>query len=321
VGLDPRGVRWGVLSTARINRLVLAGARRSDRVDVVAIASRDRARARSFAREHGIERAHGSYEGLLEDPEVEAVYVPLPNALHVEWSLRALEAGTHVLCEKPLTRRPAEVDQLFDAAERADRVVTEAFMYRHHPQTRRLQELVAQGAIGQLRLVRSAFSFSLTRLVDVRLSRELDGGSLMDVGCYCVSGSRLLAGEPEHVEAQRVTAESGVDVRFTATMRFPGDVLAHFDCGFDLPNRSALEAAGSEGSLVVADPWHCRRPEIELHRDERIERIAVEPADCYQLELENLSDAIRGKTAPLLGREDALGQARALEALHLAATA
>jgi D-xylose 1-dehydrogenase (NADP+, D-xylono-1,5-lactone-forming) len=312
-------VQWGVLSTARINRLVLAGARQSDRVEVVAVASRDRARAQAYAREHGIERAHGRYEDLLEDSDVEAVYIPLPNALHVEWSLRALEAGKHVLCEKPLTRRPAEVEQLFDAAERADRLVMEAFMYRHHPQTLRLVELVEGGAIGELRLVRSAFSFHLARVADVRLSRDLDGGSLMDVGCYCVSGSRLLAGEPQHVEAQRVEAESGVDLRFTATMRFPADVLAHFDCGFDLPHRSALEVVGSEGSLLVADPWHCRRPEIELHRDEGVERIAIEPADPYALELENLSDAIRGEAAPLLGRDDALGQARALEALHRAA--
>jgi D-xylose 1-dehydrogenase (NADP+, D-xylono-1,5-lactone-forming) len=314
-------VRWGILSTARINRLVLAGARRSDRVNVVAVASRDRARAQAYAREHGIERAHGRYEDLLEDPDVEAVYVPLPNALHVEWSLRALEAGKHVLCEKPLTPRPAEVEQLFDAAERADRLVMEAFMYRHHPQTGRLVELVEGGAIGQLRLVRSAFSFQLARVADVRLSRDLDGGSLMDVGCYCVSGSRLLAGEPQHVQAQRVEAESGVDLRFTAMMRFPADVLAHFDCGFDLPHRSALEAVGSEGSLLVADPWHCRRPGIELHRDEGVERVAIEPADPYALELENLSDAIRGEAAPLLGRDDALGQARALEALHRAAGA
>ena len=314
-----RPVHWGILSTARINRLVLAGARQSDRLKVVAIASRDLARARSFAREHGIDRAYGSYERLLEDTEVEAVYLPLPNALHVEWSLRALEAGKHVLCEKPLTRRPAEVDGLYDAAERADRLVMEAFMYRHHPQTRRLEELVGQGAIGQLRLVRSAFSFTLARRADVRLSRELDGGSLMDVGCYCVSGSRVLAGEPEQVQAQAVAGESGVDVRFTATMRFSGDVLGHFDCGFDLPHRSALEVVGSEGSLLVADPWHCRRPGIELHRDDGVERISIEPADSYQLQLENLSDAIRGDAAPLLDRGDALGQARALEALDLAA--
>jgi xylose dehydrogenase (NAD/NADP) len=235
--------------------------------------------------------------------------------------MRALEAGKHVLCEKPLTPRPAEVEQLFDAAERADRLVMEAFMYRHHPQTGRLVELVEGGAIGQLRLVRSAFSFQLARVADVRLSRDLDGGSLMDVGCYCVSGSRLLAGEPQHVQAQRVEAESGVDLRFTAMMRFPADVLAHFDCGFDLPHRSALEAVGSEGSLLVADPWHCRRPGIELHRDEGVERVAIEPADPYALELENLSDAIRGEAAPLLGRDDALGQARALEALHRAAGA
>jgi D-xylose 1-dehydrogenase (NADP+, D-xylono-1,5-lactone-forming) len=314
-----RPVRWGVLSTARINRLLLAGARKSDRVDVVAVASRDQARADAFAREHDIARAHGSYETLLEDPEVEAVYIPLPNALHVEWSLRALEAGKHVLCEKPLTRRPQEVEEVFRAAERADLLVMEAFMYRHHPQTRRLEQLVDNGAIGELRVVRSAFSFPLTRLDDVRMIRELDGGSLMDVGCYCVSGTRFLAGEPQALEGEQVLGSSGVDVRFAGAMRFPGEVLAHFDCGFDLPDRSVLEAIGSEGSLTVADPWHCRQPGIELRRDGEREQIVVEPADSYQLELENLSDAIRGHAVPLLGRDDSLGQARALEALYEAA--
>src|SRR5436190_11712739 len=171
-------MRLGILPTARINRAVLTGARLSERVEVVAVASRDSARAEAYAHEHDIERAHGSYEALLEDPGVDAVYISLPNSLHVPWSIRALEAGKHVLCEKPLDRRPEEVERAFDAAGRAGRILTEAFMYRHHPQTKRLAELVASGAIGALRLVRSSFSFTVADEANVRLSAELDGGSL-----------------------------------------------------------------------------------------------------------------------------------------------
>ncbi len=193
-------------------------------------------------------------------------------------------------------------------------------MYRHNPQTRRLQELVAEGAVGELRLVRAQFSFTLTELGNVRMRPELDGGSLMDVGCYCVSGSRLLAGEPESVVAQQVPSTTGVDVRFAGAMTFAGGVLGHFDCGFDSSDRSELEAAGPDGSLVVRDPWHCLDPGIELWLDGKLsERIPVEPANSYQLELENLSDAIRGEASPLLGRADALGQARAIDALYRAA--
>jgi predicted dehydrogenase len=316
---DP--VRWGFLSTARINGLVLEGARLSDRVDVVVVASRDLDRARAYADENGIPRAHGSYEALLEDPEVDAIYISLPNSMHVEWSIRALEAGKHVLCEKPLTRRPEEAEQAFDAAERADRFLMEAFMWRHHPQTKRLKELVDEGAIGELRLVRPTFSFTLTRLGDVRMRPELEGGALMDVGCYCVSAARLLAGEPERCTGERVLASSGVDVRFTGTMRFPGDVVGHFDCGFDLPGRSGLEVVGSEGTLSVPDPWHARPPAIEVRRGHDTERIDVPQANRYQLQLENFSDAIRGSGSPLLGRADAVGQARAISALYEAAAA
>ncbi len=149
---------------------------------------------------------------------------------------------------------------------------------------------------------------------------ELDGGALMDVGCYCVSGQRLLAGEPETVAAQQIPSSTGVDVRFAAALSFAGDVLGHFDCGFDSSNRSSLEAAGPDGSLHVRDPWHCHDSGIELRRDGKpIELIAVDPADSYQLELENLSDAIRGEASPLLGRTDALGQARAIDALYRSA--
>jgi D-xylose 1-dehydrogenase (NADP+, D-xylono-1,5-lactone-forming) len=309
-------VSWGILSTARINDPVLAGAALSDRVRVDAVASRDRGRAEEYARERGIERAYGSYEELLADTEIEAVYISLPNSLHVEWSIRALEAGKHVLCEKPFDRRPDRVEEAFDAAERAERLLMEAFMWRHHPQTKLLVELVEEGAIGELRLIRSALSFPLTELGNVRMRPELDGGALMDVGCYCISASRLLAGEPEAVSGRQVIGSTGVDVRFAATLVFPGDVLAQFDCGMDLFRRGEVEAIGSEGMIRVPDPISIERPGLELHRDGSLERIEIEQADRYQLQFENFSDAIRGHGEPLLGREDAVGQARVIEALY-----
>ena len=320
-------VAWGLLSTARVNRLVLAGARASDRVNVVAVASRDRARAEAYAREHEIERAHGSYDAMLEDPAVEAVYISLPNSMHVEWTLRALEAGKHVLCEKPFSRRAKDVEGAFDLADTAGLVLSEGFMWRHHPQARKLAQLVTEGAIGRLRIIRADFSFQLASVHgadDARFRPELDGGSLMDVGCYCVSAVRLLAGEPERVFAEQVVGASGVDVGFAATMRFCDDVVAHFDCGFAVPYRDELEVVGDEASLFVDDPWHIHAPGIDLRREpepDRIEidRIEIEPADSYRLELENVCDAIRGRAALLLGRDDAIGQARTIEALYRSA--
>jgi D-xylose 1-dehydrogenase (NADP+, D-xylono-1,5-lactone-forming) len=314
-------VRWGIVSTADINRKVIPGAHASPKVDLVAVASRELARAEDYAREWQIERAFSSYEELLADPSIDAVYISLPNTLHCEWSIRALEAGKHVLCEKPLSRHPDEVAAAFEAAERNGRLLMEAFMYRHHPQTARLVELVHGGAIGELRLVRSAFSYALFDEANIRLRTELEGGALMDVGCYNVSGSRLLAGEPERVFGEAWFGPTGTDWVFAGTLRFPGDVLATFDCGTALTDRDELEAIGSEGSLFVNDPWHCLEPVIEVRRDdETVERIQAERLDPYRLELENLSDAIRGEGSPLLGRDDALAQARILEALHRSAT-
>jgi D-xylose 1-dehydrogenase (NADP+, D-xylono-1,5-lactone-forming) len=314
-------VSWGFLSTANINDKLLAGAAESDRVDVIAVASRDAARAEAYARQRGIERAYGSYEELLADPDVEAVYISLPNSLHVEWSIRALEAGKHVLCEKPLSRRPVDVERAFDVAAQTDRHLMEAFMYRHNPQTAKLKELVGEGAIGRLRLVRAAFSFPLADAEDIRLDASLDGGGLMDVGCYCINGARLLAGEPDRVYGEQVLGESGVDELFTGMMRSPDDVLVQFDAGLVLQERDELEAIGEDGSLFLDDPWHCQSPVIELRTADGVEEIAVEPADSYRLQLENLSDAIRGEAEPLLGRDDALGQARAIDALYGSAAA
>ena len=312
-------MRLGLLSTADINRKVIPGARASDKVDLVAVASRDRARAEDYARTWEIERAYGSYEAMLEAPDLDAVYISLPNTMHREWSIRSLEAGKHVICEKPFSKRPDDVEAAFDAAERTGHLLTEAFMYRHNPQTAKLVELVREGAVGELRVVRSAFSYSLYDSENIRLRTDVDGGSLMDVGCYCVSGSRLLAGEPEAVSGQAYIGPSGTDWVFTGAMRFPGDVHALFDCGTCLPDRDELEAIGTEGSLFLDDPWHASTPVIELRRDGGTDRIELDPVDSYRLELENLADAIPGQAPLLLGREDALGQARTIEALFSSA--
>ena len=307
-------VRWGILSTARINAKLLAGAREAGGVEVVAVGSRDRARGEAFAAEHGIGRVHGSYEDLLADDDVEAVYVPLPNSLHVEWSVEALEAGKHVLCEKPLTRRAADAEAAFDAAERAGRLLMEAFMWRYHPQTVALVRLAEE--IAPLRVVRAAFGFPLPAdPANVRWQGGLDGGSLMDVGCYCVSALRLLAGEPERLSAEAVAGGDGVDKRFAGVLRFGGGVLGTFDCGFDVSPRGAIEVVGGGGSLIAHDPWHGVAP--RLTRDG--EAVPVEARNPYALELEDLSAAIREGHAPRLGRADAVGQARAIEALYAAA--
>jgi predicted dehydrogenase len=313
-------VKWGIVSTADINRKVIPGAHASGKVDLVAVASRNGARAEAYAREWEIPRAYGSYEELLADPEVEAVYISLPNTLHAEWSIKALGARKHVLCEKPFTRHPEEVVAAFDAAERNGVLLSEAFMYRHNPQTAKLVELVRDGTIGELRLIRSAFSYGLYDVENIRLRTDVEGGALMDVGCYNVSGSRLLGGEPERVWGEAWYGPSGTDWIFTGTLRFPGDVIGTFDCGTALPNRDELEAIGSEGSLFLDDPWHCNEPTIELRREGDVQRIELDPVDSYQLELENVSDAIRGEAELLLGRDDALAQARTLEALHRSAT-
>jgi D-xylose 1-dehydrogenase (NADP+, D-xylono-1,5-lactone-forming) len=312
------GLKLGLLSTAHINEKLVGGARLVDEVDVVAVASRSVERATAQAEALGVPRALGSYEELLADPDVDAVYISLPNSMHVDWSVRALEAGKHVLCEKPLARSVEPVERAFDAAEAAGRVLAEAFMWRHHPQADRLVELLPR--VGELRVVRAQFSFALGPDVldsagDIRLSGELEGGALMDVGCYCVSAARLVAGEPVAVTGQQVGDE--VDRRFTGTLRFDGDVLAHFDCGVDTVDRAELEVGGSEGALLLGDPFHSREPVIEVRAaDGSVERVEVEGDDPYACELRDFAAAAAGERQPRLGRADAVGQARAIAALY-----
>ena len=311
-------LRWGILSTANITDLLLGA---GSEQEFVAVGSRDAARAEAWAAERGVARAYGSYEELVADPDVDAIYNPLPNSMHVDWSIRALEAGKHVLCEKPMSRRAADVERAFDVAERAGLVLAEAFMWRHHPQLERTRELLDAGEIDDLRMIRSAFAFAGKDDDDIRLQGELDGGGLMDVGCYCVSGCRALAGtEPERVYAEQRVGGRGVDVAMTATLRFPGDLLAHFDCGLSYVGGDQLEAVGTTGSLFLDDPWHGKEPVIEVRRaDGSTERVETGPAASYALELADFESAVRGEREPLFGRADAVAQARAIEALYAAA--
>ena len=319
-------VRWGVLSTARINDAFLGGVAASDDAEVVAVASRDAGRAREYADERGIARAHGSYEALLADPDVEAVYISLPNGMHLQWSQAALGAGKHVLCEKPLGRDAAAVAAAFDLADAHGLRLSEGFMWRHHPQTIELARLVADGAVGTPRAVRAHFGFLLADPDDVRLRADLEGGALMDLGCYCVSAARLLAGEPVQAAGVQVTegdpgseGRGGVDVSFAGALGFAGGVVADLYASFRAAPGFGLVVVGDAGTVTVEDPWHIREPGLQLRDAGGAHRIEIAAADSYRLQVDDVSRAVRGAGELRLGRADAVGQARAIEALYAAA--
>ena len=310
---DSRTVRWGIIGPGRIAARLLGDIGHAKNATVVAVASRDRRRGTEFAAKFGIAHVHDSYEALLADPSVDAVYIGLPNSLHHPMTMQALAAGKHVLSEKPYSRHPEQVVEAFDAAAARGLVLMEAFMWRHAPRVRRFMELLPE--VGELQSIRSTFSFVLTGDSDVRLDPKLDGGSLMDVGCYCISGSRLVAGEePSWVFGEQTLAPSGVDNAFSGLLRFPSGVVAEIVAGFTSEHRS-LEAIGNKGNLLLRDPWLGETGGITLGDRE----IPFETDDAYRLELENLSAAILGDAKPLLGRADALGQARTIDALYRSA--
>jgi xylose dehydrogenase (NAD/NADP) len=287
-------LRWGILGVARINRALVPPLQAAERHELVAIASRDAGRAAEAAKQWQIPRAYGSYEDLLADRDIDVVYIPLPNGLHATWTIRAAEAGKHVLCEKPLALTVDEVDRVQDAARRAGVVVAEAFMYRHHPQTLRVRELVAAGSLGTIRLVRGAFTFSLTRDADPRLDPAQGGGSLWDVGCYPVSFARFVLGEePVEVFGWQATGATGVDLTFAGALRFPSGALGLIDCGFASPFRTHVEVVGSEASLVIPRPFKPGAAEtILVSRGESVEEVRVTGADLYLGEIEDMADAI-----------------------------
>jgi predicted dehydrogenase len=306
------------LSTGWIAEQVANEVGPSPRVALAAVASRKLARAQGFAQRHGFTRAHGSYAALLADRDVEAVYVALPNALHVEWAIRALEAGKHVLCEKPFSRRADDVARAFDVAERERRLLMEGFMYRYLPLTERLLELAAT-AIGDVRLVRSSWRYAV-EAPNIALNSELEGGALMAAGSYGVHVARAIAGEPERVYGEHVLGVTGADVVLAATLRHPGGVVSQLDCGVIYGSyEQEVEVVGETGSLRLADPWY-GRGSLTLRRSAQVEEHPPEGGSPYRRELENFGAAIRGDAAPLLGRADAVAQARVLEALHASAT-
>jgi xylose dehydrogenase (NAD/NADP) len=312
-------VRWGLLGTGDITNKVTRGARRSDRVQFVAVGSRTPERAEAYAGSHDVPRAHGSYEALLDDPDVEAVYISLPNSLHHEWTMHALRAGKHVLCEKPYSTRVEDVEEAYDLANARNLVLTEGFMWRHHPQATALKALLPE--LGELQTIRATFSFVLgpDRASDIRLSADLEGGSLMDVGCYCVSGARFLAGEePATVYGRAVWAPSGVDLRFTGVLRFPSGVMAEFTSAFTMDHRG-LEAIGDQGSALLLDPWQAD-PATLVRGEEVVTRWHPEDPNPMEVpyfhEFENFCAAVRGESEVLLGRDHAAGQARVLGALY-----
>ncbi len=311
-------LRWGILGVARINRALIPPLQASDRNQLTGIASRNEDRAREAARQSGIPRSYGSYEALLADPEIDVVYVPLPNDLHVEWTVRAARAGKHVLCEKPLALTVEDVDRISEAARASGVVVAEAFMYRHHPQTLRVREIAASGELGRLRHVHGSFTFNIDRESDVRLNPAQGGGSLWDVGCYPVSFTRFVLGEePVEVFGWSVTEGAGVDTTFSGQLRFPSGALASFDCGFRAPFRTRMEVVGDKGVLVVPRPFKPGSEERVLLSSGTHEpkEIVVPGADLYRGEVEDLADAVLLKRQPRVSLADSRANVATLAAL------
>ncbi|MDZ4767835.1 MAG: Gfo/Idh/MocA family oxidoreductase [Chloroflexota bacterium] len=326
-------IRWGIISTARIGETAVIPAIHASRNGVVAaVASRDAVRGRAFADKNNIPTAYDSYEALIADPNIDAIYNPLPNGLHGVWSIRAAEGGKHVLCEKPLSNDAPEAERM--AGVFADRglILMEAFMYRYHPQIQTAKRLIVEGAIGTLHTVNASFSFALTDESNVRLNAELVGGALMDVGCYCVNVTRFLVGE-EPVEVRAfadIGAQSGVDERLVGIMRFPGGALTHFDCGMRTHFTQVVEARGTHGRIVLEKAFVPFRPSaaddvvIRVWRStpgveqSAYEEIMVEKPNQYQLMVEDFGDAIRENRAPAYTIDDAIAQMRVIDMLYAA---
>jgi predicted dehydrogenase len=310
-------LNWGLLSTARINNALIPPLRASKRNKLVAVASRSQENADTYAKKKRISRSYGSYEALLADPEIDVIYNPLPNHLHAEWTIKAVEAGKHVLCEKPLALTVQEVDAMQAAARKQGRVVMEAFMYRHHPQTLKVQELVKSGSLGTLKLIRGSFSFMLSREGDVRLDPAMGGGSIWDIGCYPISYARSVLGEnPLEVFGWQVTGPTGIDETFVGQMRFGHDVYAQFDCSFAIPFHSFMEIIGSEGTVNIPVPFKPNENEkVYLRRGDKTETIKIKGQELYIGEVENMADAILLGKEPRISFEDSRANVRVITSL------
>ncbi len=310
-------LRWGLLSTARITKALLDPLRASKRNQLLAVASRTQEKADEYARKNKVKRAYGLYADLLADLDIDVIYNPLPNHLHAEWTIKAVQAGKHVLCEKPLALTLAEVDAMSAAAEKYGKVVAEAFMYRSHEQTLKAREMVADGKLGKVRMVRGSFTFVMTNPDDYRWKPEMGGGGLWDVGCYPLSYTRFVLGaEPLEVFGSQVTGPTGVDEVFAAQLRFPDDVYAQFDCSIKIPFHVFMEIVGDEATLIIPKPFNPGVKEtLYLTRGGKVETIAVKGTGPYISEVEDMADAILLGKPPRVSLADSRANTAAILAL------
>lgn len=321
-------MRWGILGPGKISRSFLTGLAGSATETAVAVGSRDLGRAKAVADEFGVPRAHGSYEELLADDTVEAVYIGLPNALHAQWSVAAAAAGKHVLCEKPLGATAAEAEEMFGAAREHGVWLMEAFMYRFHPRTLALQALVAAGEIGEVRLVRGSFGFTITDTANVRLSADLAGGALMDVGCYPVNAARMLAGRPAAVAAVARWAGTGVDETLAGTLDHAGGAVTQLSCSLATAHHNVLQVIGSDGLVEVPNAFTAPKDQPSVLRVTRGNRFgeteerSFPPTDQYTAEAEGFAACVAaGHEAdlPQMPLVESLDNAATIEALFTAA--
>ncbi len=312
-------LRWGIIGCGGIAKTFAKGLDGSTRGAKLAVGSRNLDKAKAFADEHGFERAYGSYEDLLADPDVDAVYIATPHPVHREPTIKAAEAGKHILCEKPLGVTAAECEEMTAAATAHGVVLLEAFMYRCHPQTLKVQELLASGAIGDVCTVRSCFCYGLGPAYNVRADLSLRGGGLYDVGCYCINFSRMVAGEePDEIQAAwTLGPESGVDENLAALLHFPSGVIAHFDVGIRNTGGAWAEVVGAEGKITLPKPWACddTRAVIQLDRKgQGAEEIVIENGgNRYTLEADHMAAVVAGECEPLIPASNAVGNAAVMD--------
>ena len=315
-----RAVRWGILSTANIGRALVRGIGLSRSSCVQAVASREMTRAIEWAKEQGIPRAFGSYDDMLRSGEVDVIYNPLPNSLHAEWTLKAIDAGLPVLCEKPFTVNAAQARKVVAAAKRKRVLVAEAFMYRFHPVYDQVLDALETGAIGKLVSIRSAFTFRLTDRSNIRASGELAGGALMDVGCYCVNLARRIAGcEPARVQAfERRTT---VDDTMMGLLEFPSGVLSQFECSIENYSRLTAEIVGTEGMIALDNPWFPgeEKAQFTLRRGDHQEVVVAPGANSYHLEVEDFATAYKTHRPLRWPPEDAIANMAVIDALYASA--
>src|SRR5947209_12132550 len=322
-----RPLRWGVISAAQIGlNHVIPAIQRSSNGRVVCMGTPRPDRVKERADTLGVTRVYDSYAAVLADPEVEAVYIPLPNSMHREWTLRAAAAGKHVLCEKPMALTAAECREMIAACRRRGVLLMEAFMYRFHPQQAAIQQVLASGRLGAIKMVRSAFTFrlNLADATNIRLSRELWGGALMDVGCYCLNAARAYFGaEPLSVLASaRIPPELGVDTTLHGLLDFEAGA-APFVVSLEMAGQPQLEIVGERGRMEIPSCFTPGEapPALAVTAEGKREERVLEGANSYQLQVEAFAGSVRARREPLLPPEDAVANTRAIEAVRLAVAA